>query len=530
MNNEIIEIVKNFNSTPFLFVGSGLTMRYLNLPKWDELLTVFAKRINNDEFIYNSYENDAKNYKLKVGLLPKIAELIEIDFNRKWFKEPNFRQLDGEYLSFVKSGTSPFKAEIAMYIKNSSKLNIKYKNEVNKLSEISKKSITGIITTNYDCFIENVTDNYTKYIGQNQLLFSATQGLSEIYKIHGCITIPDAIVINENDYIDFDENSSYLAAKLMTLFVEYPIIFIGYSLNDRNVQEILQSIVKCMTNENINKLQNNFIFIEYKRDYKDSEVKISPHTFVFKDKTINMTKISLSNFELLYDALTTKKNKIPVKLMRLFKEELYYYTMTGVPNSKIRVANIDDTMAKDEDLVIAIVKPSDISGLKGLAGLTIDEWYTDIILDNISYTADEILETAYEPLIIRSTILPLNKYLSKATKEFPRCIDRVKDIKFNNIISKSIRDNRNTRKIKNRTVQNIWSEYPFDKAIVLIAYLNENEINIDDLENILKEIFNKSPKIFDNLQQNTKSDLRRIIRIYDYLKYNNRAKELWFSK
>ncbi len=525
MNNEIIEIVKNFNSTPFLFIGSGLSMRYLGLPKWNELLTIFAKRINNDDFSYNSYENDAKTFDLKAGLLPKIAELIELDFNKKWFKEPSFRQLDTDYLSYVKAGTSPFKAEIAMYIKNNSHIIDSYKNEIEKLSEISKKSLSGIITTNYDCFIENTMDNYTTYIGQQQLLFSSTQGLAEIYKIHGCITNPNTIIINEEDYVDFDDNSSYLAAKLMTIFVEYPIIFIGYSINDRNVQKILKSIIKCMSNDNIKKLQDNFIFIEYEKDY--TGFKVSPQTFIFDDKIINMTNIRLSDFELLYDALTIKKSKIPVKLMRLFKEELYYYTLTGIPTSNLRVANIENTLAKDEDLVIAIVKPSDIAGLKGLAGLTIDEWYTDIILNNINYSADEILQTAYEPLIIRSTILPLNKYLSNATKEFSKCINKIKDFNFNNIMSKSIRDNRYKKGIKNRNVKSIWSEYPQNKALLLIAHLTETEIDVDDLENILKIIFNHNPKIFDTLEQCDKSNLRRIIRIYDYLKYYNKAKELW---
>ncbi len=74
-----------------------------------------------------------------MGINPRIAELIENDFNKKWFSDSSIRSLDSKYLDIVKSGVSPFKAEIAMYIKNNSKIVDKYQDEVEKLSNISKK-------------------------------------------------------------------------------------------------------------------------------------------------------------------------------------------------------------------------------------------------------------------------------------------------------------------------------------------------------------------------------------------------------
>ena len=38
--------------------------------------------------------------------------------------------------------------------------------------------------------------------------------------------------LREADYAKLAETQDYLAAKLLTIFMEYPIIFIGYSLND----------------------------------------------------------------------------------------------------------------------------------------------------------------------------------------------------------------------------------------------------------------------------------------------------------
>ena len=66
------------------------------------------------------------------------------------------------------------------------------------------------------------------------------QGIAEIYKIHGSVQNPESIVINKADYQKFYDKGKYLAAKLMTIFMEYPIIFIGYSISDSDIQAILK--------------------------------------------------------------------------------------------------------------------------------------------------------------------------------------------------------------------------------------------------------------------------------------------------
>ena len=135
MFRNIEELIKSFNTNPILFMGSGITRRYYNLPSWSDLLNIFSKRINEDEFVYFAYMNKAKQYiNTESELYPKIADLIEIDFNERWFNNESFRRnLDDNYIKSIKQNCSPFKVEVAQYIKSNSILNNEYIQEIEEL-------------------------------------------------------------------------------------------------------------------------------------------------------------------------------------------------------------------------------------------------------------------------------------------------------------------------------------------------------------------------------------------------------------
>lgn len=342
--------------------------------------------------------------------------------------------------------------------------------------------------------------------------------MAEIYKIHGSVETPDSIIINEDDYVRFQEKSAYLAAKLMTIFMEYPIIFMGYSISDSNIQSIIKSIVNCLDPEQVKKLEDRFIFIEYKPGVIG--VEASPYTIMIDDKQLTMKRVILSDYMILYNALEGKKAKLPVRVLRRFKQELYEYTITSVPTANLRVASIEDERVADEELVLAIGKPS-VFGLKGLSGLDSNEWYRDIVLGDLEFTADELLEHAFPKLFKQNSgKLPVYKYLAEATKNFPEYHQIMDRQDFDSLISKTIKDNRKTLGTYS-SVKQIWENEQdnLEKATRLIAHLTEAQIDLGELERVLLEIFENDVNILQNEKNAIRTNIRRLIRIYDYLKW-----------
>lgn len=520
----IEDIVKNFETTPFLFIGSGLSRRYLNLPNWEGLLSHFANKIHNDEFSYRSYVNNRTVANKTPGeILPQVASDIQSDFDSLWFYKASFRSANQEVLDQVRSGVSPFKAEVADFIRNSGILNSEFTREIDLLIEISDKSLSGIITTNYDSFLENTIPSYKTYVGQNELIFSAIQGIAEIYKIHGSIDSPNSLVLTAEDYAAFNKRSAYLAAKLMTIFMEYPIIFMGYSLSDTNIQKIIQDIATCLTNEQLEKLRDRFIFIDYVPDMQGYE--ISDTIFPLQTQQIlQMKRIKLSDYSLLYAALHGKKSKVPARIFRRFKEDLYEFTITNEPTSELRVAYIDDDRITDDDLVLAIGKKSAFS-IKGLKGISADEWYRNLILGDLPYSADELLDNAF-PKLYKSvdSRIPYFKFLKHSTKSRPDLEELRSSQTFDQLIPNSYIKRRNILYAYESPFQ-IWNseKHNIDKATRLLAYLDEEKMNLVELESILFEIFETYPAIFieehPDIVKNAKTNIRRLIRIYDYLKW-----------
>ena len=172
MENKISSLLNNCNSNPVLFIGSGFSRRYLNLPTWEQLLQEISNRINESEFAFRKYVSLAKNESGEINL-QKVSTLIEDDLIQKWYTDDKFNDIRNNYIDSISNNISPLKIEIANYINNNS--NFKSLNLIEELelfSQMSKKNISSIITTNYDTLLEYLVNDYKVFVGQEELIFS----------------------------------------------------------------------------------------------------------------------------------------------------------------------------------------------------------------------------------------------------------------------------------------------------------------------------------------------------------------------
>lgn len=186
---------------------------------------------------------------------------------------------------------------------------------------------------------------------------------------------------------------------------------------------------------------------------------VSSHSMVFDNKTIEMTKITLADYGILYEALSKKKAAFPVKVLRRFKDDLYNFVLTSEPKETLRVAPLEDERIDEDTLAITIGLAA--TGYYGLArAVNSEQWYRNIILHDLQYSEDDLLEYVYLELAKQNSWrLPVWYYLGRAKRDYPNIFDRApKD--YSEIVSEDSID-RNRSAIRSRTMQEIWEQETF---------------------------------------------------------------------
>ena len=516
MENRILEFIGHYNTAPFLFVGSGFSRRYLGLEDWEGLLKRFATLNNVDYQYYFSSSG---------GKLPRIASLIAEDLHERWWKLPEYEKSRNRYKEYDTNKYSALKIEISHYLKGKMDIKIQDKILLEELDLCKKIVIDGIITTNYDNLLEKIFSDFKTYIGQEELFFSSPQGVGEIYKIHGCQSKPNSLILTDEDYISFEKKNPYLAAKLLTIFTEHPIIFIGYSLTDENILKILNSIEQCLTSDNLQKLKNRLIFIQY--NVSQQEIEYATHTIAHEEIRIPVKTITMSDFRPLFLALSSIKRKFPAGLLRLLKEHVYELVMTTDSSSKVYVQNIDSKEdIKNLDVVLGIGAINKVVKA-GYRRYERKDLIEDILIKDKSLNNNDIVNVTLPALLKGTKYLPFFKYLVNSNYyQEQKPIDTVDErIIKHHLLAIQHKFYEPTGKYDIRKKKDVasYQETMIDfidefglEYIKYIPYLKKDKINSDDLF----EILNKHISVLEGNNENLKSVFYKMICYYDFLKYH----------
>jgi SIR2-like domain len=221
-----------------------------------------------------------------------------------------------------------------------------------------------IITTNYDTLMEKIFPEYNVIIGQQVIKRRETTNIGHILKIHGCMTKPEEIIISKEDYDGFEERQKYLIAKLLTYFMEHPVVFLGYSLNDPNIKAILTDIAAILNGDS-DEVVNNIWFIEWKEKI-DSNFK--PPTDKTIDlgngKSIRVNYIQVNRFNEIFKSLY-QHTAITMDILRELQSNIYNIikskTITNLEVDMVRLQTI-----KDEEELARLIGLTSICSAKSL--------------------------------------------------------------------------------------------------------------------------------------------------------------------
>lgn len=470
MNKNVLEKLAEGKKLPVLFIGSGISKRYLyNYPDWDGLLEMAFKKYNSDTFQFQKHKDSL----IRQGLSPfdvniRLASIIENEFNNAFFdRKIKLNVGNGKNPNWVRKGVSPFKMYLSIFFK---KIKLYRRNDLNielDKFKLLKTKVSAIITTNYDLFIENeiFPEDYTVFINQSDLFGANSYNIAEIYKIHGSATDANSIVITEADYKKFEASRKLIIAKMLTLFAESPIVFLGYSFTDENIQSIIVDFLGCLSSNQLDNIREHFIFISYKKG--ELALKEIQRTIITQSgDEIPITEISTDNFGLVYEILNRITPGIsPVKI-RETKRVIKNIVDASIESSQAEsvILGIDDLSAVDlssKPLAIAIGYKENILNKFGY-GLFDDELiFEDILYNNKNFDADSMCIDRFKSLA-STRLLPVFKYVNKSSTVPTENSKLKKYIELHNSVDKII-----TKKIE-KTLKNLPYFYNYDELLAVI--------------------------------------------------------------
>lgn len=342
MNDDILfkatnELLEKFDCQPVLFIGAGLSRRYMQAPSWEGALraALASSGIDKLEFAYFVQKHNGS----MIGIGTDIANAI---FELAWSDKSRFP--DELYQSKDKSIF--LKAILADQLPtfDRGKIPAKLTKEIDQLEKIRPHAI---ITTNYDSMLESIFVGYEPIVGKGVLKYNLNS-YGEIFHIHGISSKPSSMVLVQNDYDQWHEASQYFAAKLLTYFVEHPIFIFGYGLGDPNIKTVLSDIGRIVADDN--GMIPNVIQVVWKEDA--SEVNLSEYAIEEGENQYRIRVFETNDLSAAHELLAARHDLKDVNpaLVRALAARVMKLTRKDIPNGEIEIDyEVLESITEDEN-------------------------------------------------------------------------------------------------------------------------------------------------------------------------------------
>ena len=247
-----------------VFVGAGVS-KNSGLPDWKELIKDYAEYRGIKEFTSKEYLTIPEEVFERYGSL-KYYEIAE-------------KRFSGEY----------------------------FPNSIHRI--LKEMDLTYIITTNYDTLIEDEIKNLQVVSKDEDLPYTSSNRM--LIKMHGDFKNKN-IVLKKSDYDNYEKNFPLISTHIKGLFTTNTVLFIGYSYNDTNIQQIMNWIKEILKE----KTRKAFLVEFTNEDNKEEE----------NGEQINKISLKLlndNNDEVLYENKKERFNNNYEKTLTKFLSNIY---------------------------------------------------------------------------------------------------------------------------------------------------------------------------------------------------------------
>lgn len=483
----------------------------------------FAKITRSEKQLpLRSYEDELEEGLTTNQRYACVAGTIEKDYNRMFYNGDILMTSEHKGIDYEKSPErSPFRTHLASLMKRTAKrtdLPPELQEELSDLRVAAKHCINGVITTNYDDFTESLFSEFDVYRGQDDLIVTQATGYAEIYKIHGDYRNPEEMVFTDKDYEGFEQRKAYLVSKLLSIFVENPLIILGYSLSDDNIRGILESIAGCLSANRLKELGERIIYVEYDKKASVPFVTMGPPLDKYRDFYITMVKTN--SFAPIFKQLTRLRRNYPLHLLRRIRQDLYQTVVSNEPTDTVKVVPSHVIFDDDTGKITQIIGFSNETNNE-YGDLTVEEAYNMVVFQDrdihfksfVNRMLSKKLEQGSYPVFYF-----VRKYLEQEGLSAEIPYDVMNYIRKVNNIDFFLNPTMKNKRKPGRTVSTILQlEQNWDNEknkINKLAVLDQEELEDGRLLLVLRRMMQETPNL---LQSKCASDLRRLIRICDYV-------------